>query len=70
MREWTELKPGALQIVEGSGTDDQFQPYWIPPKNPIVGAGLHQFEIRTRAGAEKIESLETWAALYLIDIVC
>lgn len=65
--EWQELQRGEIGIVKGGGTSDQFTPYDKPLP---LGAGNHQFEIRTRDGADNIEILETWGALYLLDIHC
>ena len=33
-------------------------------------AGLHQFELRPREGADKFEIMETWSALYILLIIC
>ncbi len=68
--DWQELQAGELQILTGGGVSDQFTPFWIPIDEPIIGAGVHQFELRTRAGADKFEIMETWGALYLVDINC
>ena len=65
--DWTTVTASEIQIVTGGGVSDQFTPFMDPL---IKGAGNHQFELRTRAGADKFEIFETWGALYLADIYC
>jgi len=64
---WQQLQQGAIQIVTGGGPEGQFIPFEWPE---IIGGGFHQFELRTRDGADKFEILETWAAFYILDIYC
>ena len=65
--DWTELIEGEIRTVTGGDEYNQFTAF---DKPETLGAGLHQFELRTRSGADKFEIMETWGALYLIDIKC
>ena len=68
--EWEAMERGETVVVAGGDQDDQVYPYSLPDGNFPIGAGAHQFELRTRAGADKFEIMETWGAAYLIDIYC
>lgn len=69
--DWTELQQDEIIVLKGGGVNDQVTPYRLPGKAVMpAGAGIHQFELRTRHGVDKFEIMETWGAAYLIDIDC
>ena len=68
--EWQAMVQGEIGIIKGGDKHDQYRPFELPNGNVIIGAGAHQFELRTRNGADKFELLETWPAAYLVDIDC
>lgn len=67
--DWTAMQAGVARVLEGGGIEAQFTPYHLPGETLITGAGLHQFEVRTRKGADKFEIMETWGAFYALEIM-
>ena len=64
---WRHGITGEWQRIQESQHDEETMIYQEPI---IMGSGLHQFEIRTRDGADIFAIMETWPMTYLMGILC
>ena len=77
---WRHGRDGEWQALESFEMPDDPSTFYVRDRDRVAGffsseniptgAGLHQFELRTRKGADKFEIMETRPAHYIVVFVC